>query len=82
MKDAQESQASGTSRKRKRITKHEPPLLLPSIEVQRTFGALGDINCTRLLKLIVNRSIANIIPLNPSSFIFRNSPRTNNSSST
>ena len=46
MKDAQESQTSGTSRKRKRITKHEPSLPLPSIEVQCTFGALGDINCT------------------------------------
>lgn len=50
MKDAQESQASGASRKRKRITKNEPLLSLPSIEVQRTFGSLGDINCTRPLQ--------------------------------
>ncbi len=68
MKDAQESQVSGISRKRKRITKHDHPLPLPSIEVHRTFGALGDINCTPTSNLI-DISVANIIPLNSPPFI-------------
>ena len=52
MKEAQGSQVSGTPRKRKRITKHDSPIPLPSIEVQRTFGALGNINCTPLRMLL------------------------------
>ena len=68
MKEAQGSQVSGTPRKRKRITKHDSPIPLPSIEVQRTFGALVNINCTPTSK-VIDISVANIIPLNSPAFI-------------
>lgn len=62
MKDVPESQASGTVRKRKRA-KQEQALPLPSIQVQRTFGALGDINCSSHWGNFTKGSIADIILL-------------------
>ena len=46
VKDSQETGSQSTPRKRKRGNKSDGGLYLPTPEIRRTFGSLGDINCS------------------------------------
>jgi len=45
MKDSQDMASQLTPRKRKRGNKSDGGLYLPTPEIRRTFGSLGDVNC-------------------------------------
>jgi len=76
IKDAQESQAGGTIKKRRRQVRREPRFKLPSLELQKTFSSLGDVKCALHSHVMADNSITKGLSFTPSSIIERNNPRT------